>query len=249
MKFEFNANNNIIKLCMKGMLEGEKGNKEEASQSFKRAWDEASNEYERFISSYFIAKDQKEIRDRINWLEKSATYALRIEDEGVKSALRSLYLSIAISYEEVGDYEKSKENYDLSNECDSLPSDKGPFYHGTKADLRVGDLLITDRHSNYKPDLKMNHIYFTGLVSGAGLAAALAKGEGKERVYVVEPTGDYEHDPNVTDKRFPGNLSRSYRSKYPLRIIGELANWEKLSPEEIEKWHERIAKNKGEIIN
>lgn len=249
MDFEFNANNNIIKLCMKGMLEEEKGNREEAGECFKRAWDESTNDYERFLSSYFMGKYEKDLKEKISWLEKSADYGLRLEDEAIKSALRSLYLSIAIYYEDLGDSKKSKANYEMSNKYENLPSDRGPFYHGTKADLRIGDLLITDRHSNYNPDLKMKHIYFTGLVSGAGLAAVLAKGKGKDRVYVVEPTGEFENDPNVTDKRFPGNLTRSYRSKYPLRIIGELTDWEKLSPEEIKKWHERIAKNKGNIIN
>lgn len=91
----------------------------------------------------------------------------------------------------------------LHSPCyDSTPSDKGPFYHGTKADLQVGDLLKAKEQSNYKPELKMNHIYFTSLINGAGLAAAFAKGDGRERVYIVEPTGEFENDTNVTDKKF-----------------------------------------------
>lgn len=82
-------------------------------------------------------------------------------------------------------------------------------------------MLTAGGISNYKPELQMNHIYFTANTNGAGLAATLAKGEGKERVYIIEPTGEFENDPNVTDKKFPGNLTRSYRSKEPLRIIGE----------------------------
>lgn len=78
--------------------------------------------------------------------------------------------------------------YELATSCENKPSDKGPFYHGTKADLQVGDLLTAGGSSNYKPDFKMNHVYFTALVNGAGLAA-LAKGNGCERVYIVEPTG------------------------------------------------------------
>ncbi|WP_198293503.1 NAD(+)--rifampin ADP-ribosyltransferase [Algoriphagus resistens] len=129
------------------------------------------------------------------------------------------------------------------------PADKGPFYHGTKADLQVGDLLTAGGSSNYKPELKMNHIYFTALLNGAGLAAALANGNGSERVYIVEPTGSFENDPNVTDKKFPGNPTRSYRSVSPLKIVGEAEDWLKQTPEEIQSWKEKLAKNKGEIIN
>jgi len=108
--------------------------------------------------------------------------------------------------------------------------DNGPFYHGTKADLKVGDLLMPGFRSNYRPEVVMNHIYFTALVAGAGLAAALAQGEGAERVYLVEPTGDFENDPNVTDKKFPGNPTRSYRSRLPLRIVAEVTDWVRLTP-------------------
>ncbi|WP_394349710.1 NAD(+)--rifampin ADP-ribosyltransferase [Taibaiella lutea] len=128
-------------------------------------------------------------------------------------------------------------------------SDKGPFYHGTRADLQVGDLLIPGNRSNYQPEIIMNHIYFTANANGAGLAAALAKGEGKERVYIVEPTGAFENDPNVTDKKFPGNPTRSYRTQAPLKIVGETTDWTKLTPEQIQQWREKLANNKGAIIN
>ena len=132
--------------------------------------------------------------------------------------------------------------------------DTGPFYHGTKADLRIGDLLQAGFRSNYKPEVIMNHIYFTALVNGAGLAASLAPGaEGIERVYIVEPTGNFENDPNVTDKKFPGNPTRSYRSSAPLKIIGEVTDWVRLTPEELQTWRENIAKinadPKAVIIN
>lgn len=127
--------------------------------------------------------------------------------------------------------------------------DNGPFYHGTKADLNVGDLLTPGFRSNYRPEVVMNHIYFTALPNGAGLAAALAQGEGPERVYIVEPTGSFENDPNVTDKKFPGNPTRSYRSAAPVRIVGELTEWERQTPEVIAVWRERIANIKGDIIN
>jgi rifampin ADP-ribosylating transferase len=131
--------------------------------------------------------------------------------------------------------------------------DNGPFYHGTKADLQVGDLLSAGFRSNYYSEVIMNHIYFTALPNGAGLAAALAKGDGHERVYLVEPTGSFENDPNVTDKKFPGNPTRSYRSQTPLKIVGEVTDWVRQTPEELQKWREKLAKlktdPKAEIIN
>jgi rifampin ADP-ribosylating transferase len=127
--------------------------------------------------------------------------------------------------------------------------DDGPFYHGTKADLQVGDLLTAGFRSNYKTEVIMNHIYFTALVDGAGLAAALAKGDGRERVYIVEPTGSFENAPNVTDKKFPGNPTRSYRSQAPLKIVGEVTDWVRLTPEELQKWRKIVANIKGDIIN
>ncbi|WP_406603600.1 NAD(+)--rifampin ADP-ribosyltransferase [Niabella agricola] len=131
---------------------------------------------------------------------------------------------------------------------EQLP-DNGPFYHGTRADLQPGDLLVAGGVSNYQSDVVMNHIYFTALVHGAGLAAALANGEGRERVYIVEPTGSFENDPNVTDKKFPGNPTRSYRSTAPLKIVGEVTDWDRLTPEQLRQWREKLANNKGEIIN
>lgn len=130
------------------------------------------------------------------------------------------------------------------------PLDAGPFYHGTRADLKVGDLLTPGFQSNYRPEITMNHIYFTASgPDGAGLAAALARGDGPQRVYIVEPTGPFENDPNVTDKKFPGNPTRSYRSSEPLRIVGEVSEWRRLTPEELQDWRERIANLKGEILN
>ena len=131
--------------------------------------------------------------------------------------------------------------------------DPGPFFHGTKADLRVGDLLTAGFRSNYRPEVVMNHIYFTALRDGAGLAAELAAGDGPPRVYAVEPTGPFENDPNVTDKKFPGNPTRSYRSTDPLRVVGEVADWTRLSPAALQAWRDRLAAiladERGEIIN
>ena len=131
--------------------------------------------------------------------------------------------------------------------------DEGPFFHGTKADLHVGDLLTAGFRSNYRPEVVMNHIYFTALPDGAGLAAELAAGEGAPRVYAVEPTGAFEDDPNVTDKKFPGNPTRSYRSTEPLRVVGEVVDWTRLTPEALQGWRDRLAAiladERGEIIN
>ncbi|HEU0048936.1 MAG TPA: NAD(+)--rifampin ADP-ribosyltransferase, partial [Nitrososphaera sp.] len=145
--------------------------------------------------------------------------------------------------------DKAKKNFELATSFHDKPSDKGPFYHGTKADLQIGDSLTAGGGSNYKPELKMNHIYFTALANGAGLAAVLAKGDGRERVYIVEPTGVFENDPNVTNKKFPGNPTRSYRSEAPLRIVGEVTDWVRQTPEELQKWREKLANNTGRIIN
>ena len=109
--------------------------------------------------------------------------------------------------------------------------DEGPFFHGTKADLRVGDVLTAGFPSNYRPEVVMNHIYFTALRDGAGLAAELAAGDAAPRVYAVEPTGTFEDDPNVTDKRFPGNPTQSYRTRHPLRVVAELESWQGHAPE------------------
>ena len=131
--------------------------------------------------------------------------------------------------------------------------DEGPFFHGTKADLRVGDLLTAGFRSNYRPEVVMNHIYFTALKDGAGLAAELAAGHGEPRVYVVEPTGAFEDDPNVTDKKFPGNPTRSYRSSEPIKVVGEVHDWRRLTPEDLRAWRDRLRAilddERGEIIN
>lgn len=114
----------------------------------------------------------------------------------------------------------------------SVVIDKGPFFHGTKAELNVGDLLKPNNLSNYQ-NKKSNYIYFTATLDAAKWGAELAKSNSKERIYLVEPLGEFENDPNLTDKKFPGNPTRSYRSKYPLKIIAELSSWERHSDEEI----------------
>jgi hypothetical protein len=246
---EFDPRNNVIKLCVQGMGMEEKGEADEASRLFLQAWNEATDDFERYIAAYYVARHQETVRDKLRWLETSLQLALKINDVTIKSAFPSLYSNIAKCYEESGDADSAAKNYNLANSFTDDPSDSGPFYHGTKADLQVGDLLTPGGNSNYQSDLVMNHIYFTALVNGAGLAAALAKGDGPERVYIVEPTGDFENDPNVTNKKFPGNPTRSYRSQAPLKIVGEVTDWVRQTPEDMQKWREKLANVKGEIIN
>lgn len=132
--------------------------------------------------------------------------------------------------------------------------DEGPFFHGTRAELRPGDLLTAGFASNYRPEVVMNHVYFTALVDGAGLAAEIAAlAGGTPHVYEVDPTGAFENDPNVTDKKFPGNPTRSYRSAAPLRVVREVTGWTRLTPESLESWRERLAAlrddDSAQIIN
>lgn len=246
---EFNPSNSVVKRCLQGMDMEEKGKPEEASNLFLQAWKEATNDFEKFIAAHYVARHQKNVSDKLKWLETALYFALKINNDSVNSAFPSLYLNIAKCYEDSNDPDKAKENYELAASFKNKPSDKGPFYHGTKANLQIGDLLTAGGSSNYQPELKMNHIYFTALVNGAGLAAALAKNDGPERVYIIEPTGSFENDPNVTDKKFPGNPTRSYRSKAPLKIVGEVVDWVRQTPEELQKWREKLANNKGDIIN
>ena len=246
---EFNPSNNVIKLCVQGMdMEG-KGEPEEARRLFLQAWNESTNDFEKFTAAHYVARHQKNVSDKLRWLETALRFALRINDESVKGAFPSLYSNIAKCYEDLSDPDSAKKNHELAISFAAEPSDKGPFYHGTKADLQVGDFLTAGSSSNYKSELIMNHIYFTALVNGAGLAGALANGEGRERVYIVEPTGSFENDPNVTDKKFPGNPTRSYRSQAPLKIVGEVTDWVRQTPKELQKWREKLTNNTERIIN
>lgn len=119
--------------------------------------------------------------------------------------------------------------------------DPGPFFHGTKADLQPGDLLSPGWQSNYGSGRQAKHIYLTASREGAPLAAELARGHGPGRVYRVEPVGRISDDPNVTDKRFPGNPTRSYRTTEPLRVVEEVTGWEPPDPALIHRMRERMA--------
>lgn len=110
----------------------------------------------------------------------------------------------------------------------------GVYLHGSRADLAVGDLLVPGRESNFEDGRVMNHVYFTATLDAATWGAELAAGEGRGRIYLVEPLGAFEDDPNVTDKRLPGNPTQSFRSREPLRIVGELVDWVGHAPEKLQ---------------
>lgn len=116
----------------------------------------------------------------------------------------------------------------------------GHFYHGTKADLKMGDLLEPGHSSNYGKQKKANYVYLTATLDAAIWGAELAVGDKPGRIYYVEPTGTIEDDPNLTDKKFPGNPTRSYRTRQPLRVVGEVLDWEGHSPEELQKMRNHL---------
>ncbi len=122
---------------------------------------------------------------------------------------------------------------------------EGPFYHGTKSVLEAGDDLVPGYGSNFQAGRRSNNIYFSALVEtaawGAELATALAGSEKRGHIYVVEPQGPFEDDPNVTNKRFPGNVTQSYRTRHPLRVVGEVDSWEGHDPEVLKGMLDRLA--------
>lgn len=122
--------------------------------------------------------------------------------------------------------------------------DAGPFYHGTKAALKPGDLLEPGFNSNYGMGEKANYVYLTATLDAAIWGAELSSGDGPGRIYLVEPTGTFENDPNLTDKKFPGNPTRSYRTRHPLRVVGEVSDWKGHSPEELRNMRDHLARLK-----
>lgn len=122
--------------------------------------------------------------------------------------------------------------------CDHID---GPFYHGTKACVKPGDILMTGYGSNFEGGRKSNNIYFTGTLDAAAWGAELAKGEGAGRIYIVEPTGPFEDDPNLTNKRFPGNPTKSYRTRKSLRVLDEVKDWEGHPPDVLQAMRDHLA--------
>lgn len=121
-----------------------------------------------------------------------------------------------------------------------MNANTGPFYHGTKADLKPGDLIAPGFNSNYGQQKKAVYIYLTATLDAATWGAELALGEGRGRIYIVEPTGPIEDDPNLTDKKFPGNPTKSYRSKEPLRVLGEIKDWQGHSREQLKAMKDNL---------
>ncbi|WP_347219847.1 NAD(+)--rifampin ADP-ribosyltransferase, partial [Chryseobacterium sp.] len=175
---EFSPFNHVVKLCIQGMGMEEQNKPEEAEKLFMQGWNEATDDVEQFLAAYYLARNQKTTSERLKWLNIALQHILKANDDAAKSALHALYIKIAECYKELSDTEKSKEYDELAESVKDKIFDKGPFYHGTRADLQTGDLLTAGGLSNYKSEFIMNHIYFTALVNGAGLAAALAKGDG-----------------------------------------------------------------------
>jgi rifampin ADP-ribosylating transferase len=133
----------------------------------------------------------------------------------------------------------------MSSESNLSP---GPYYHGTKAQLNVGDLIAPGFNSNYGKRKQALFVYFAATLDAAIWGAELATGDSKERIYIVEPTGTFEDDPNLTDKKFPGNPTKSYRTRDALRVIGEVTEWQGHPPEQLNAMLEYLARLKEQGI-
>lgn len=123
------------------------------------------------------------------------------------------------------------------------------YFHGTKADLKVGDLIAVGFNSNYGQRKNAKYIFLSATLDAAIWGAELAFGEARERIYLVEPTGTIENDPDLTDKKFPGNPTKSYRSAHPFRVVGEVTIWQRHQPEQVKAMKDGLAKLKEQGIN
>ncbi|HTQ27400.1 MAG TPA: NAD(+)--rifampin ADP-ribosyltransferase [Puia sp.] len=141
---------------------------------------------------------------------------------------------------------KSKDGEKLKTAAPSAFSQT--FFHGTKADLKIGDLIEIGINSNYGKGNKAKYIYLTATLDAAIWGAELALGEERERIYLVEPEGPIEDDPNLTDKKFPGNPTKSYRSKHPFRVVGEITIWQGHPPEQVSVMKEGVARSREQGI-
>ncbi len=134
--------------------------------------------------------------------------------------------------------------------CDHV---EGPFFHGTAVAFDPGDLVVAGCPSNYQEGRISNHVYFASLLEpavwAAELAIAFGGGAGRGRIYVVEPTGPFEDDPNVTDKKFPGNVTRSYRTPHPMRVVAEVGEWDAHPPEVLQAMLDSLARLRAEGLD
>lgn len=135
-----------------------------------------------------------------------------------------------------------------SRESSEEPLDAGPFFHGTKAQVEPGELLRSGRASNFGDHAVANFVYMTATLDAAIWGAELALGEGVGRIYRVEPTGQFENDPNLTDTRFVGNPTRSYRTREPLRVVEEVTDWEGHPPEVLQQMLDRLEELRAEGV-
>lgn len=140
-----------------------------------------------------------------------------------------------------------KEDFDQPDGSRPKPFSQ-TFFHGTKADLKMGDLIETGFNSNYGQKKNAKYIYFSATLDAAIWGAELAAGEGRERIFLVEPTGLVEDDPNLTDKKFPGNPTMSYRSTHPLRVVGEITVWQGHPAEQVKAMKDGLEKLKQQGI-
>ncbi|MER9245635.1 NAD(+)--rifampin ADP-ribosyltransferase [Mesorhizobium sp. M0590] len=136
----------------------------------------------------------------------------------------------------------------MSSEPMTATDDPRQFYHGTRADLKPGDLIEAGYSSNYGARKQAAWVYLTGTLDAAIWGAELAAGDGRERIYIVEPTGPVMDDPNLTDKKFPGNPTQSYRCREPLRITGEVTEWQGHSPERLKEMKDHLERLKAQGI-
>lgn len=123
------------------------------------------------------------------------------------------------------------------------------YFHGTKADLKIGEMVEVGFNSNYGNNKNSKYIFLTSTLDAAIWGAELAAGEGNERIYLVEPTGPIEDDPDLTDKKFPGNPTKSYRSAHSFKVVGEVTLWQGHAPDQLKAMKEGLAKLKEQGIN
>ncbi len=143
----------------------------------------------------------------------------------------------------------SGKNKNTNKENESGPSPFAQtFFHGTKAELKTGDFIEAGYNSNYGQKKKAKYIYISATLDAAIWGAELASGDGRERIYLTEPTGPIEDDPNLTDKKFPGNPTMSYRSKHPVKVVGEVKDWQGHSAEQLKAMKDGLAKLKEQGI-
>ena len=143
---------------------------------------------------------------------------------------------------------ETNKNENTTNTAATTPFSQ-TFFHGTKANLKIGDFIETGINSNYGQNNKAKYIYLTATLDAAIWGAELALGEGQQRIYLVEPTGPIEDDPNLTNKKFPGNPTMSYRSKHPFKVVGEVTVWQGHSAEQIKAMKDGLAKLKEKGID